>query len=579
MGLGLRASVFVVGLLTLVGCSSGPDGSCTTNADCAGGEICISFTCRGAGTATTCEDDDDCDIGSFCDPTTSTCQSSTPSDGGTDPRDAGTNTSTTGRDGGVGYDGGPTGQCQTDQECGTPPVDICVANQCVKGCGQPDGITCTGGTVCDMPTGHCVQPNMQCNVDTDCNPGPPTQVCINNACVFGCGVDPNLCAMDEICDSGTGRCVTAPMPCMTDVDCSPPMTVCEAPQCVPGCGQPGGIQCSAPTPMCDSATGRCTAGPTCNLDADCMGANEICVNNACVIRCDATGGIQCTAPQICNPATGRCVMGNLPLGDPCADDSQCQSGFCFSVTISGTSHDICSEPCGRGSDCPLNFTCAFVSGMNFCLGENLITPQPNWDTPAGGSCSTNSNNCQTGWCNTGTNQCIETCQRDQHCAAFGGQCWTYEQTATGGNTFDHLCIPNQGGPNIDGAACTTNTNCRSGVCNRYNNTCGGHCCSDADCPTLQNCVVYDLDATTIVKVCAPRSGTAGTGALGATCTQASDCESEVCLPTNPADMNSPRRCSTTCCTNADCNALPAGGVCRPFNSPVMNTIVGGCQPN
>lgn len=578
MGLGFRASVLVAGAVALASCSSGGgDGSCTTNADCESGQICISFSCRGSTGGTTCTNDDDCAIGFFCDPATSACaMNPADEDGGTTPRDAGENTNP-GRDGGVGYDGGGTGECQTDPECGTPPIDICVANQCVKGCNEPDGIVCTGGTTCDA-SGHCVQPNMTCNVDTDCNPGPPTQVCIANVCVFGCGVDPTLCQTGEICDSGTGRCVTAPMPCMTDVDCSPPMSVCEAPQCVPGCNQPGGIQCAAPTPMCDTATGRCTAGATCNLDADCTGTDEICVNNACVIRCNATGGIQCVAPQVCNASTGRCVAGNLPLGDPCADDSQCASGFCFSLTIMGTSHEVCSAPCGRGGDCPVNFTCAYVSGMSFCLGENLLTPQPNWDTPAGGSCSSGSNTCQTGWCNTGTNQCIETCQRDQHCSSFGGQCWSYEQTGTGGTTFDHLCVAGQGS-NIDGAACTTNANCRSGVCNRYSNTCSNHCCSDADCTALQSCVVYDLDAATIVKVCATRTPGAGTAALGATCTAAADCESEVCIPTDPANMASPRRCSTTCCTNADCNALPAGGRCRPIGSPVMNTIVGACIPN
>lgn len=551
-------------------------GSCTTNADCVSGEICISFTCKGAVTPTSCTDDDGCDSGFTCDTEINQCVMSS-RDGGTGAgRDGGTNTSTSGRDGGVGSDGG-TGQCQTDQECGTPPADICVANQCVVGCNEPNGITCTGGTTCD-PSGHCVQPMSSCNMDGDCNPGPPTQVCISNVCVFGCGVDPTLCVAGEICDTGTGRCVNAPMPCAMDSECNPPMTVCEVPQCVPGCNQPGGIQCNAPTPMCDMATGRCSAGPTCNLDADCTGANEICINNACTLRCDAPGGLVCNSPQVCNPATGRCVMGNLPLGDPCSDDAQCATGLCLNLTVGGMAREICSDPCGAGRECPLNFSCSDVSGMSFCLSENLPNPPASFDTPPGGSCSSGSNTCQTGWCNTGTNQCIETCQRDNHCSGFGNQCWTYEQTGTGGTLFDHLCIVPTSG-NADRAGCSTNANCRSGICNRYASQCAGHCCSDADCNSNESCAIYDLDATTVVKVCMPRSATAGTGALGTACTAASDCESEVCIPLNPADMASPRRCSTTCCNNADCAALPTGGRCRAFNGPVMNTIIGACIPN
>jgi hypothetical protein len=89
--------------------------------------------------------------------------------------------------------------------------------------------------------------------------------------------------------------------------------------------------------------------------------------------------------------------------------------------------------------------------------------------------------------------------------------------------------------------------------------------------------VYDLDSDNIVKVCTPAQG--GSAALGASCTQPSDCATEVCAPTNPGQMNSPRQCSTLCCTDADCAQLPRGGTCRPFEGPVMGTLVGICVPS
>jgi hypothetical protein len=149
---------------------------------------------------------------------------------------------------------------------------------------------------------------------------------------------------------------------------------------------------------------------------------------------------------------------------------------------------------------------------------------------------------------------------------------------TSGTTWDNLCfVPTTG--SIDGAACTTNAGCRSGLCNRYDGVCSRQCCAESDCGPTESCTVYDLDATTPTKICAPRSPTTGTLPLGATCTTADECESETCVPVNPDDVASVRKCSTLCCRNADCTVLPAGGACRAFNGPIAGTLVGACQPN
>lgn len=316
--------------------------------------------------------------------------------------------------------------------------------------------------------------------------------------------------------------------------------------------------------------------PPCTLDTDCGNATLICVAPNCVLRCDAPGAAACPGTDVCNPGTGRCVPGNVPQGGTCAIDPQCTSGVCLGLTIGATSYSICASPCGAGSNCPLNFSCTDVSGMSFCLGEGLTNPPGTYDTLAGGFCSTTVNTCQSTWCNTGGNQCIETCSRNADCAAFGGQCWTYTQT---GPSYDHLCF-NGGGTTATGGACATDATCLSGICDRYAGTCAAHCCSDLDCPAAQTCSEYDLDATHTVKICSPRSATAGTGALGSTCTSYTQCESEVCVPTDLTDTTSVRRCSTLCCRDADCAAaLPGGGRCVPVNGAVTNTIVGVCQPN
>ena len=145
---------------------------------------------------------------------------------------------------------------------------------------------------------------------------------------------------------------------------------------------------------------------------------------------------------------------------------------------------------------------------------------------------------------------------------------------------DHLCLANPGF--VAGIPCGTNDVCQSGICNRYSGSCASHCCSDADCGAGLSCLVYDLDATSgdIVKVCAPKTAGSGSTPIGGSCTAPNDCESEVCVNTDINNPNSPRVCSTLCCTNADCGGITSGR-CIPVGGPTVgtqSTIVGLCAP-
>lgn len=560
-------------------------GSCTTSSDCITGETCVAGTCTaGSGPSADCVDDLDCPTGTLCNLSTGTCEApSTGRDLGTTMSDAGETSSDAEvgdvpGDAGVGADAEPMdafeGPCTTDEQCGTPPVNICFANQCVLGCGQPNGLTCTGGQVCNTANGRCEAAQQSCATDAEC---PSAQICESQLCVPGCTLNPSLCdAATQLCDPSTFRCVALPTPCTMDSECMPPMTVCESSQCVPGCDQTGGIQCSGTTPYCNSGTGRCQATQVggCTLDSDC-GATEICENMQCVPRCDAPTG-SCTAPQVCNPTSGRCINGGLALGATCSLNAQCTTNTCLGVTINSATVRTCSQPCGAQADCPLNFSCSDFSGMSFCIAETVFTPAADFDTRAGGYCDTNTNTCQSGWCNTGDSVCLETCQRSSHCSSFGGQCYLHTYTpSSGGTGYQQLCYSVSG--SAGGVSCTTNSDCRSGVCNRYAGTCADHCCADSDCASNQNCGVYDLDTSNIVKVCTAAGS--GTRSLGSSCTSAAQCATEVCAPTDPTATSSPMQCSTTCCSNADCAALPNGGTCQPLSGPVTGTLVGVCIPN
>ena len=553
-----------LGLGAAVGCS-GDDlaaGTCRSQRDCAANEVCIAGACTPANTP-----DDPCTAGScpsgeFCDLTDLRCK---PIDGV--GLDAGLSS-----DGGPGSneDAGPVGPCNDDTDCGTPPVDICIANQCVKGCGQPGGLVCTGGTTCDMATGKCMG-DESCNEDVDC--GPPQRICEDNMCIAGCVADSSLCEMGvEVCDTNTGRCVRLPNRCGDDSQCNPPSTVCENMQCVPGCGQPGGVQCSGMTPRCIEATGRCGPPRMCMVDADCMNPDEICLDQACTLRCDRGGS--CPIPNICDTSTGICLPGQVALGDPCQLDAQCQGSVCLTVNVNMTTQQICATPCGSTSECPLDFTCGELSEMKFCLSERLTTPVLAFDTRSGGFCSQANNTCQSRWCDLNASTCLEVCSRNSDCTNFGGQCWMFQYDQSGQNEYETFCEVETGG--VGGAPCTANDQCQSNLCSTGTNACAAFCCRDQDCGASENCVLYNLDPANLVKVCEPRSTTAGTQALGTSCTANTQCETEICIAEDPSAPNGARQCSTRCCRHSDCSFLGATARCRPTAGPIANSLTGLC---
>jgi hypothetical protein len=288
-------------------------------------------------------------------------------------------------------------------------------------------------------------------------------------------------------------------------------------------------------------------------------------------------GMACAANTLCNPADGRCIPGNLALGADCSLDAQCTTRICLGINVNGMPRNLCSRGCARSLDCPLDFSCLYISGMNFCLSENLFTPPATFDVPVGGACATGNIRCQSGWCNPSAGQCLETCSREADCATLGNNCFMYTQAGPP-PSYDHICVAQT--TRLIGAACTLNSECRTGICSRYTQQCAAHCCSDADCSAAQVCGLYDVDTTTgeLVKLCGPRSPTAGNLPIGATCTTNTDCDSEVCVAANFSSMTPPLQCSTLCCTDADCGQI-ANGRCVPLGGPTVGTvmtIVGAC---
>ena len=121
------------------------------------------------------------------------------------------------------------------------PICACRNNACTFPC---EGVSCTGGTVCDPNTGACVEDS-----------------CRTLGCMTG-----------EYCDAITGAC--APNPCATTVCMT--SEACREGACEPSCV---GVRCAS---------------------------GEVC--HAGVCAADRCAGVSCaTAGEVCDPSTGVCV--------------------------------------------------------------------------------------------------------------------------------------------------------------------------------------------------------------------------------------------------------------------------------
>lgn len=405
--------------------------------------------------------------------------------------------------------------CTTDRQCNAPST-ICSAGFCTLGC-NAGGPVCTAGLTCDLASGHCFNAGSACILDTDCGAGPPEGVCLAGLCEYGCAVASEACEGDRLCN----------------------------------------------------VSGFCAVSPNCLVDRDCARPDFLCQANSCVRRCNEPDAFPCLGNSACNASSGRCV-GAVALGENCAADADCMSEQC--ATINGQS--FCTRGCAATQDCPLDTSCFSVSGANICVRENaFVAPQPQLDTVSGRACTNPGNICQSQLCMG--NVCTERCTQDYDCRAYGTPCVSIE---LGSGNFIQQCAAPVGAV-AAGGVCSNNDNtqCQTGVCNRYTDLCAGGCCADDDCAVAESCLAYDLDGDSPLTQCQPRTGL-GTSGYGVTCQNASDCDSDNCAPRGPGNLAGPKSCTTHCCSDLDCGTYPGGGRCAPMPAIGVAAFVKYCVP-
>ncbi len=488
----------------------------------------------------------------------------------------------------------PTGRCLTAaSQC----VECLFSDDCAS-----DQLYCSPGHTC-LPAGtgctaaSCGAQGLVCGADGTCRPCVSAAECGDQICVAGACVPctvPSSCGLGRVCDGGVCR-LDPGVECTTNADCgelycNPITDRCD--QCLldEECGPPAAFDC-------DEARGTCHArAPDCLADSDCAPPATICLTGLCSPGC--TSG-SCGTGQVCSPTTGRCQVvstGSAPLGADCTAHGQCASGVCWAALDDGTPLLTCSKACMRHGDCPDDFVCYELGEGNFCVAKSRFPDLP-LDVPPGGACSAEFINphCTSGYCDTAAGACMEMCGRDQDCVALGAGAacilrWPVGVDLNNDQTLDPselfgftaLCQAEPWGPYPPGELCPQAVDgtpiheaCSAGYCVQTPDLtlpprCAEPCCTPHDCdPSRSICKpisvwdgIYQAgDPWAFQKVCLWREH-AGGKLVGEACAADGECATEICV----AGPSGVKRCSHTCCTDADCADYDWAGSCRtPFS--------------
>ncbi len=581
---------------------------------CNGTETCVSGSCH-AGTPLDCSSGNPC-VNDSCDPVTGCAHTN----------------DLTGR---ACNDHNPCTQsdrCQGGTCAGTPVV-----------CAPTD--QCHDAGVCSAATGVCSNPAKP--NETACNDGnacTQSDSCQSGVCV---GSSPIVCTASDqchaagTCDPATGTCSNpsaANGTSCSDGDACTRTDTCQAGVCTGA----NPVVCTASDQChvagtCDPTSGTCSNpakddGAACN-DGDACTLSDRCQAGSCVgsdpVACTASD--QCHVAGTCNPATGVCSNPSKPNGSACDDGNACtQSDACQTGACVGSSPVVCAA----SDQCHVAGTCDPVTGVcsNPAKADGAACddgdPCTQTDTCQAGACvgsdpvvCTASDQCHdAGTCDPTTGACSNPQKDDGAVCNDGDACTLFDQCQGGS------CVGS------DPVACTPLDQCHTagtcnpatGVCSNPNKANGAACddgnaCTQSDACQAGACVGSNPVACAALDQC-HKAGTCdpSTGACsnpnrdngwhcddGNPCTQVDECESGVCVGTDPVVCHALDQChlegvcdpATGACSNpnrpegTDCNDGNActqtdecrAGVCVGSN-PVVCTasdqchVAGSCNP-
>lgn len=516
---------------------------CTTNADCAAGNVCNGGICAKLTNGSACTAAADC-ASNFCEQgvccasgcsglcqacnlagTVGTC---TFVARGSDPL----NQCPVAAAGTCGTDG----SCDGAGKCGlTASGTQCAAPSCSGStatlAGRCDGLgACAPGTtqtcspfVCGGG-GACL---ITCSTNADCTAG--------NVCTaMSCGLKPlgAACAVGTECGSGL---------CQQGVCCGTTCTgTCRS------CALAGSAGTCSNVPAGQDPLNQCTdqGAATCGNDGTCDGGGA-CRNYLAGTQCapGSCTGSTFTAPRTCN-GTGTCQA---------AVTSSCGAFLC------DTANGVCRVTCTADADC--------VS-PNICNG-GVCTKKPLGQTCAtAAECASGS--CQQGVC------CASSCTGTCRSCALTGSVGTCTNVPNGQDPLSQCT--DQGA-----ASCGTDGSCNgAGACRLYANgtQCAASTCVTSTFMPTRTCDGAGVCRTVTSSLCTPFACDTAAGVCKTTCTVNADCVAPATcmngtcglLPTG-ATCSTSAECNSGNCAQGVCCATACTGTCR---SCALAGSVGTC---
>ena len=406
--------------------------TCSTNADCVSGEMCLGGSCGPKGHGVPCGGDAECGSGhctdgvccdSACGGACQSCNqvgavgTCTPTPAGQghplcleqDPSTCGTTGVCDGQGGCTSYpantpcavaactdstSGNSVRTCDGLGTCLAAKSFTCGNFACVKGACTESCTTqsdCAPGHSCTIATGSTVGTcgkkvdGQSCTANADCvNGNCADGVCCSTTCTGACrscAVAGSLGTCTSIAAGGAdphGVCkdLTAAM-CSTDGKCDgagacrkyPAGTIC-APQSCSGSSYTQPSTCS-------------TAG-TCVAAAATSCSPYECIGSACYAAC--TDDSECLSPFTCGMGGVVSSCGKKPPGQPCSNASQCATGQCAQGVC-------CNSACNTACH-----ACNITGSLGVCAGITASSdPQALCAAQAQSTCGT-TGQCQAGVC-------------------------------------------------------------------------------------------------------------------------------------------------------------------------------------
>ncbi|MCC6217547.1 MAG: hypothetical protein IT376_22000 [Polyangiaceae bacterium] len=413
-----------------------------------------------------------------------------------------------------------SGTCTNGQSVSCAVGYVCAtATSCATSC--TGDAQCAALYYCRTSDSTC-QPRQAngaaCSTGTQCTSGSCVDgVCCDTACTGAC----QACTTAKKGSGANGQCGAVSAGSDPDAECAQasPSTCAQNGAC-DGSGAcqkySAGTSCGATT--CTAGSGGLPdqqSGASCDGFGACLPANVTscgryrCAGSACGTTCNVDG--ECIGSAFCDTTSHTCVD-KRATGAACGAAGQCASGFC----VDGV---CCGQACaGTCQACTAARKGAGADGECGPVGAGT-DPDLECADQGSSSCGTNG-----------------TCNGFGACALYGagtacGATTCTPDTVTGGTQTGSTC-------NGSGVCVASSTSaCAPYVCQGA--ACGAACLADTDCIASHFC-------DTVAGTCLPD------GALGGSCTLASQCQSGQCV--DGVCCDSP--CSGTC---QACSATRTGG--------------------